>query len=206
MPTINILDKIESPNILFAIVLDGIKSILFLPRIFIKFSFILSNGRKKFLSLVNSPVIISSELIIDFVFCLSKVFNTSSSLATNKSKPINKFVSPYESRIVFISFGSLKILKKLFTAPPFWAKPVISSTPEPFPSIWAAVAKIAPIVTTPVPPIPAIIIPYDCCISGNIGSEIFEFILSINELSMFFFNFTSPTIDTKLGQNPSTHE
>ena len=156
------LDKIESPNILFVIVFEGIKSILFLPRIFIKFSFILSNGRKKFLSLVNSPVIISSELIIDFVFCLSKVFNTSSSLATSKSKPINKLVSPYESLIVLISFESLKILKKLLTAPPFWARPVMSRTPDPLPSICAAVASIAPIVTTPVPPIPAIIIPYDC--------------------------------------------
>ena len=119
MPTINIFDKIESPNILFAIVFEGMKSTFFLPSTLIKFSFILSNGRKKSLSLVNSPVIISSELIIDLVFCLSKVLNTSSSLATNKSKPINKFVSPYDNRIVFISFGSLKILKKLFTAPPF---------------------------------------------------------------------------------------
>ena len=79
---------------------------LSLPFKRIKFSFISSNGKEKFLSLVNLPVITSSEFTIDFVISLSIVFKTSSSFATNRSKPNNKFVSPYESLIVLTSFGS----------------------------------------------------------------------------------------------------
>ena len=44
----------------------------------------------------------------------------------------------------------------MWTAPPFWARPAISIMPAPLPSRWAAWARIAPIVTTPVPPTPVI--------------------------------------------------
>ena len=44
----------------------------------------------------------------------------------------------------------------LVTAPPFWARPAMSMTAAKRPSRWAAMAMSAPIVTTPVPPIPVI--------------------------------------------------
>ena len=46
----------------------------------------------------------------------------------------------------------------LKTAPPFWARPAMSIMPQPLPSRCAAMPRIAPTVTTPVPPTPVTMI------------------------------------------------
>ena len=92
-PTINIFDAIVSPNIFLAIWFEGIKFIFSFPNSWIRLSLIFSDGKEKLISLVNSPVITSSELIIALVEDLFNVNNTSLSLETSKSHPNNKFVS-----------------------------------------------------------------------------------------------------------------
>ena len=62
------------------------------------------------------------------------------------------------------------------TAPPFCARPVMSSTVAPLPSRCAAMPISAPIVTTPVPPMPVTRMPYGCVerrqtsAAGKVGS------------------------------------
>src|SRR3982074_2456231 len=55
------------------------------------------------------------------------------------------------------------------TAPPFCAMPSWSSTVTPLPSMCAAVPMMAPMVTTPVPPMPVISTPYG--LSASDGSR-----------------------------------
>ncbi|OIQ71170.1 hypothetical protein GALL_472140 [mine drainage metagenome] len=75
---------------------------------------------------------------------------------TTRSPPITASASPTATRIADISAGWLAILQWICTAPPFWASPAISIMPAPLPSTCAAIAMIAPTVTTPVPPTPVI--------------------------------------------------
>ncbi len=57
-------------------------------------------------------------------------------------------------RVAWIASGVGAMRTWLATAPFFWASPVTSSSLAPLPSRWAAIATIAPTVTTPVPPMP----------------------------------------------------
>ena len=45
------------------------------------------------------------------------------------------------------------------TAPPFWARPIMSIAAKPLPSRWAAMPRRAAMVTTPVPPMPVTTMP-----------------------------------------------
>src|SRR5437867_768932 len=95
------------------------------------------------------------------------------------------------------------------TGPPFCARPLISSTEQPLPSTCAAIARIWPIVTTPVPPIPVTRMPNGLAVVGNIGDGK----LATGPAAAFgaaatfagFFNLPPSTV-TKLGQNPVTQE
>src|SRR5882724_10828979 len=85
------------------------------------------------------------------------------------------------------------------TAPYFCARPDISSTDTPLPSRCAAMARIWPMVITPVPPIPVTSTPYCPASSRGAGS------LSTGKSSAFFaaerpFFRRPPSTVTKLGQ------
>src|SRR6478735_7668339 len=56
-----------------------------------------------------------------------------------------------------MSSGRGASLTWLKTAPPFWARPAMSIMPQPLPSRCAAMPRMAPMVTTPVPPTPVTI-------------------------------------------------
>ena len=61
---------------------------------------------------------------------------------------------PAAMRVAWSCAGSRAMRTWLETAPFFCARPVTSSSEQPLPSRCAATARIAPTVTTPVPPIP----------------------------------------------------
>ena len=65
-------------------------------------------------------------------------------------------IPPVATRIALISSGLSAMRTWIWTAPPFCARPAISIIAAPLPSIWAAMARFAPMVTTPVPPTPVI--------------------------------------------------
>ena len=58
-----------------------------------------------------------------------------------------------------LPYGSAEDMRTAYAAPPFCAKPVMSRTPHPLPSRWAAIPNSAAMDTIPVPPIPAMRIP-----------------------------------------------
>ena len=55
-----------------------------------------------------------------------------------------------------MSAGVAAMRTWLVTGPPFWARPAMSITAAALPSRCAAMARSAPMVTTPVPPTPVI--------------------------------------------------
>ena len=56
------------------------------------------------------------------------------------------------------------------TAPFFWLMPVMSSTLAPLRSRWAAMPISAPMVITPVPPMPVMRMLKGCASEGALGS------------------------------------
>src|SRR5437588_10066481 len=89
------------------------------------------------------------------------------------------------------------------TAPFFCASPVMSSTLQPLPSRWAAMPSSAPMVTTPVPPMPVTRMPYGAAVDASVGS-----VSAGNSPDATFCGLRRlpPTTDTKLGQEPLTQE
>lgn len=73
---------------------------------------------------------------------------------TTRSPPITPSASPTATRIALMSEGRSAMRQWICTAPPFCASPAISIMAAPRPSRWAAIDRIAPTVTTPVPPTP----------------------------------------------------
>jgi hypothetical protein len=89
------------------------------------------------------------------------------------------------------------------TAPPFWARPAISIMPAPLPSICAACASTAPMVTTPVPPTPVMRTFHVPSISGSVGrGQIRQVDLGRRLLAQW----CAPSSVTKDGQNPLRQE
>ena len=105
--------------------------------------------------LVKSPVTNSLSLHIRAVLNLLAKLIVFVEAVTTKSPPIITLAWPSSTLIELISFEVSAILQWTCTSPPFWAKPAISIIPTYFFSSLAASARIVPIVTTPVPPIPA---------------------------------------------------
>ena len=84
--------------------------------------------------------------------------NTSGWVAVTMSQAISTFAPPAGTRTA-CRFSRLSAMRTwLTTGPPFCAKPVASNTVALRPSRLAAMPSKAPMVTTPVPPIPATII------------------------------------------------
>ena len=72
------------------------------------------------------------------------------------SQPSTRSASPAAMRTAWMSAGLFATRTCVVTAPPFWARPVWSSTLAPLCSRCAAMPSSAPMVTTPVPPTPVI--------------------------------------------------
>ena len=72
---------------------------------------------------------------------------------------MSKSASPVAMRVECRSSGVGAICTCENTAPPFCARPAMSSTEIPSPSRWAAMPINCPIVTTPVPPMPVTMTP-----------------------------------------------
>ncbi len=108
----------------------------------------------------NSAVGDSAELTIAFV-TPALIFDSASLLVvTIRSQPSTTSASPIAMRVAYRSSGVGAICTCENTAPPFCARPAISSTESPLPSRCAAIPSSCPIVTTPVPPTPVTTIPY----------------------------------------------
>lgn len=72
--------------------------------------------------------------------------------------------------IVVVSVSPMRTW--LNTAPPFWARPVMSTTEAARPSTWAAMARIEATVVTPVPPTPVKTMFWTPVSSWNTGSGV----------------------------------
>ena len=80
----------------------------------------------------------------------------------------------------------------------------MSSTSAPLPSACAAIARIWPTVTTPVPPMPVTRMPNGFVVAGIFG--IGSAGGAASDAAFLGFLSPPPSTVTKLGQNPLTHE
>ena len=91
------------------------------------------------------------------------------------------------------------------TAPFFCDMPVMSSTEMPLPSRWAAIPISAPMVITPVPPMPLIRMLNGTLQSGDSGDGSGPKPSSCDLPALGFLSLPPSTV-TKLGQKPLTQE
>src|SRR5664279_6659743 len=89
------------------------------------------------------------------------------------------------------------------TAPFFCARPVMSSTLQPLPSRCAAMPIKAPMVTTPVPPIPVTRTLYGSAVDGKVGSGKFP---KSTAAAFLGLRNVPPSTVTNEGQKPFTQE
>ncbi len=75
--------------------------------------------------------------------------------ATTSSAAMSRSAPPVMMRGEVTSSGRSPMRMWLITAPPFWARPAMSSTIGALPSMCAAMPRRAPMVRMPVPPTPA---------------------------------------------------
>ena len=121
------------------------------------------------------------------------------------SQPSTRSASPAAMRTALMSAGVLAMRTCVVTAPPFWARPVWSSTLPPLCSRCAAIPNKAPMVTTPVPPMPVIrMFQGSSSVLLNTGAGSASKFTSLPE--PFFFLMLPPFTVTKLGQKPVTQE
>ena len=116
-----------------------------------------STGSEKSAERANSPGMISAVLATKIVWFSRTAASTFLAPDTTRSQPRIRSALPAETRIAWISSGVLAIRTWLNTEPPFWARPAMSIMPQPLPSRCAAMPRMAPMVTTPVPPTPSMI-------------------------------------------------
>ena len=108
---------------------------------------------------VNSPVMVWWVLTTACEVPGSRRASASALALTTRSQPSSRLAPPAPSRTACSASGVAPSRTWLMTAPPFCAMPSWSSTVTPLPSICAAVPMMAPMVTTPVPPMPVISTP-----------------------------------------------
>ena len=91
------------------------------------------------------------------------------------------------------------------TAPPFCAMPVMSMTLAALPSRWAAMPRIDPTVSTPVPPMPVMSTLYASGSGGLAGGDKFSKIdaSSAGVFAPSPLRGPPPSTETNEGQNPS---
>jgi hypothetical protein len=93
------------------------------------------------------------------------------------------------------------ILTWLNTEPPFWARPVMSTTLPARPSTWAAMARIEATVVTPVPPTPVKMIRRTPWKSSNTGSGVDS---AVRAGAFLALALSAPSRVMNDGQKPST--
>ena len=103
---------------------------------------------------VNSPVMVSCVLTTARETPGSRLASALGLALTTRSQPKSTLAPPAARRTACSASGVAPMRTWLITAPPFCAMPSWSSTVAPLPSIWAAMPMMAPMVTTPVPPMP----------------------------------------------------
>ena len=90
--------------------------------------------------------------------------------ATARSQPSSSDAPPAEMRRAWIWSWRVATRTWLVTAPNFCARPVMSSTDTPLPSMCAAIPSSAPTVTTPLPPMPVTRMFHGSSSAGSAGS------------------------------------
>ncbi len=105
---------------------------------------------------VKSAVIVSCGLATTLVRPPRTTLSTLPDPATTRSPPTTRSAPAEDARIALMSSGCRAMRTCTATGPPFWARPDMSMMPAPFDSRCAAMPRIAPTVTTPVPPTPVI--------------------------------------------------
>src|SRR5450830_20280 len=127
---------------------------------------------------------------------------------TIKSQPITKSAAPVPTRVEWMSCWRSARRTCDITGPPFCARPLMSSTEQPLPSTCAAMARIWPTVTTPVPPMPVTRMPNGSAVEGMLGvGKAGAAGASLSAAATFFGFFKPPpSTVTKLGQKPVVHE
>ncbi|MCE3289391.1 MAG: hypothetical protein K0R83_1403, partial [Caulobacter sp.] len=88
------------------------------------------------------------------VFCFENRARASGLAATSRSQAISTSALAAGTRPPTMVSSVSPIFTWLNTEPPFWARPVMSTTLAARPSTWAAMARIEATVVTPVPPMP----------------------------------------------------
>ena len=109
-----------------------------------------------------TSAVLTSALVTPFCILASASFPT----PVRMSQPSTSFASPAAMRVAWSCSGVSAIRTCETTAPFFCARPVMSSTLQPLPSRCAAMPSSAPIVTTPVPPMPVTRMPYGSALDG----------------------------------------
>ena len=105
-------------------------------------------------SRVNADVGATSRLTTALVRPPPSLASASAPPAVTASQASSSRAFPAAMRTACSSSGAAAMRTWLTTAPFFWASPDWSSTVTPLSSKWAAMPRIAPMVTTPVPPMP----------------------------------------------------
>ncbi len=107
-------------------------------------------------------------------------------------------------RTAWMSLGAFATRTCVVTAPPFCARPVWSSTLVPLPSRCAAMPISAPMVTTPVPPMPVTRMFQGWSRTGSTGCG--RPSNSPSDFEPLRLRTLPPCTVTKLGQKPLTQE
>src|SRR5579863_1352839 len=165
-------------------------------------------GNVHFALRTKSAVGVAPLLIAAFVTPNCVRDSTSSDADTIASQPITRRASPVAIRVACNASGDAATCTWLSTAPPFCARPAMSSTVTPFFSRCAAMPIKPPIVTTPVPPTPVTRIPYGLASAGSTGcgSVAKSGSAALSPIAAWGFLTCAPSAVTKLGQKPFTHE
>ena len=155
----NMLVAMESPSSVVAMPVESRKSQASAPAAASIESFSVLLGKARSGWRVNSPVMVSCVLTTARDVPGSRRASASALALTTRSQPSSRLAPPAPSRTACSASGVAPILTWLMTAPPFCAMPSWSSTVAPLPSMCAAMPMMAPMVTTPVPPMPVISTP-----------------------------------------------
>src|SRR5476649_2807242 len=205
----NILVAIESPISAVAIWPASTKSTRSLPQALVISPREDASGNCQSGFFTNAAVDEPVELIIACVRPSPMRDKASREAVTIRSQPTTRSALPVPTRVECRSACLSARRTCDITGPPFWASPLMSSTMAPLPSTWAATARIWPTVTTPVPPMPVIRMPYGVAVDGStgVGSTACGPALGPPSTAAFFGFFSAPpSTVTKLGQKPVVQE
>jgi hypothetical protein len=149
------------------------------------------------------------EGLITAVVRPGRIFATASAeAAVSMSQPSTRSASPVGMRCAFNKAGSAAMRTWDVTEPFFCDIPVMSRTDTPLPSRWAAMPMRAPMVMTPVPPMPVIRTlcrPASLELAGSSGIAVSAGFAPVPAVPVRRRGFAPSTV-TKLGQNPFRHE